>query len=237
MFKILLQSIYYQLIIFLRIKQAVFFTLTFPVFLFLIFGSIWGKEDEYISFLLSGVIGMTIASDGLFSIGSVIKEYYSNGLIKYLRKLPFNILLHFTGLIISRVVSLILIVFLLCISAYLMFGYLVTYIEFLNFMYGILIGLFIFSFLGLVITFSNIKQKTTNKGVINFIYFIILFTSNTFYSVSELNKQIESIGNFFPLNNILSILRGGSINYFLIVWITLPVILFIFLFRNVKFNR
>ena len=235
--KILSQSIYYQFLIFLRIKQAVFFTIAFPIFLFVIFGSIWGTQhDGYVSFLLSGIIGMTIASDGLFAIGPVIKEYYSNGLIKYLRKLPFNILLHFMGLIISRVISLLFIVFLLCITAYLMFDYTVTSLEIVNFIIGVFVGLLIFSFLGLVVTFSGIKQGA-DKGIINFIYFVILFTSNAFYPVGEFNKLIGYIGNSLPLNPILSILRNDGTNYFLTIWLLAPIILFVFLFKNVKFNR
>lgn len=237
MIKILSQSIYYQLLIFLRIKQAVFFTVAFPIFLFVIFGSIWGAQnDGYVSFLLSGIIGMTVASDGLFAIGPVIKEYYANGLIKYLRKLPFNILLHFMGLIISRVISLFFIVFLLCITAFLMFGYVVTFLEIINFIIGVFVGLFIFSFLGLVIIFSGVKQAA-DKGIINFVYFIILFTSNAFYPVAEFNKLIGHIGNILPLNQILSILRGDGANYFLAIWILVPMFLFVFLFKNVKFNR
>jgi len=226
MLRILTQSVYYQLLIFLRIKQAVFFTVAFPTFLFIIFGSIWGtKQEDYVSFLLSGIIGMTIASDGLFAIGPVIKEYYSNGLIKYLRKLPFNILLHFVGLIISRVISLILIVIMLCLTAYLMFNYRVTFSELISFIVGVFIGLFVFSFLGLVITFSGIKQGA-DKGIINFIYFIILFTSNAFYPVGEFNKLIGFIGNILPLNSILSILRGDNMSFTLLFWIIIPMTLF-----------
>ena len=82
MIKILGQSTYYQFLMFLRIKQAVFFSLVFPVFLFFIFGNLWGTADkDYISLLLSGIIGMTVASDGLFAVGPVVKEYYSSGLI------------------------------------------------------------------------------------------------------------------------------------------------------------
>ena len=237
MLRILTQSVYYQLLIFFRIKQAVFFTVAFPIFLFVIFGSIWGtKQEDYVSFLLSGIIGMTIASDGLFAIGPVIKEYYSNGLIKYLRKLPFNILLHFVGLIISRVISLILIVIMLCLTAYLMFNYRVTFSELINFIVGVFIGLFVFSFLGLVITFSGIKQGA-DKGIINFIYFIILFTSNAFYPVGEFNRLIGFIGNILPLNSILSILRSDNTSFILLFWIIIPMTLFFFLFKNVKFNR
>lgn len=200
------------------------------------FGSIWGNQPDYIPFILSGIIGMTIASDGLFAIGPVIKEYYSNGLIKYLRKLPFNILLHFIGLIISRIISLICIVFLLCITAFLMFGQTVTSSEIVNFIIGIFIGLFVFSFIGLVISFSGIKQGA-DKGIVNFIYFIILFTSNAFYPVGEFNKQIGYIGNALPLNHILSILRGDGANFVLVIWILFLGIIFMFLFKNVKFKR
>ncbi|MFO7827407.1 MAG: ABC transporter permease [Bacteroidales bacterium] len=237
MIKILSQSIYYQFIIFLRIKQAVFFTVTFPIFLFVIFTSIWGTQDnEYVSFLLSGIVGMTIASDGMFAIGPVIKEYYSNGLIKYLRKLPFNILLHFVGLIISRIITLLFIVFLLCISAYFIFGYAVTSLEIINFVFGVFTGLFVFSFLGLVIIFSGIKQGT-DKGIINFIYFIILFTSNAFYPVGDFNQLIGYVGNALPLNQILCIMRGDGVNYTLAIWIVGLMLLFVYLFKNVKFNR
>lgn len=179
---------------------------------------------------------MTIASDGLFAIGPVIKEYYSNGLIKYLRKLPFNILLHFIGLIISRIISLIFIVLLLCVAAYLMFGYIVTSLEILNFIIGVFVGLFVFSFLGLVVAFSGIKQGA-DKGIINLIYFVILFTSNAFYPVGEFNKLIGYIGNILPLNQILSILRGDGVNYLLGIWTLIPMLLFAFLFKKVKFKR
>jgi len=232
-------SIYLQILIFLRIKQAVFFTLIFPVFLFIIFASLWGNEsDEYIFFLLTGIIGMTIASDGLFAIGPVIKEYYANGLVKYLKKLPFNILIHFLGLIISRIISLIFSTILLCISAFLIFDYLIEIEELFNFSIGIATGLCLFSFLGLVISMLHVKQKDrTNKGLINFLYFAVLFTSDAFYPVGEFNPFIGSIGNYLPLNPILNILRGNGISYLTFVWIVMIVLLFVYFFKTMKFDR
>lgn len=237
MVNVVVKSTYYQFLIFLRIKQAVFFTLAFPIFLFIVFGSIWGKDQfGYIPFLLSGIIGMTIASDGLFSIGPVIKEYYSNGLIKYLRKLPFNILFHFMGLIISRVITQLFVVLLLCLVSRLMFGYSVTYTEIINFIFGVFVGLFVFSFLGLVITFSGIK-KGADKGIMNFLYFVILFTSNTFYPVKNFNEIIGIIGNILPLNPILAILRGGGFSPYLMLWLTIPTAIFYLIFNKIEFER
>ena len=235
MIKILGQSTYYQFLMFLRIKQAVFFSLVFPVFLFFIFGNLWGTADkDYISLLLSGIIGMTVASDGLFAVGPVVKEYYSSGLIKYLRKLPFNILWHFTGLILSRIISLLFILALLCLTAKLAFDYSVTLSQLLDFVSGIFIGLFLFSFMGLVITFSGIKHNSST-GLINLIYFIMLFTSKTFYQIE--NDMINLVGNILPLNSILSILRGEGFHTSIIAWLLFTIALFYYLFNKVKFGR
>ena len=84
--KVLIASIYYQLLSSMRIKQAVFFTVIFPAFIFLIFSSIWGiNNKEYCVFLLTGICAMTIASDGLFAIGGVIKQYYTSGVMKFIK--------------------------------------------------------------------------------------------------------------------------------------------------------
>ncbi len=235
MIKILGQSTYYQFLMFLRIKQAVFFSLVFPVFLFFIFGNLWGAADkDYISLILSGIIGMTVASDGLFAVGPVVKEYYASGLIKYIRKLPFNILWHFTGLILSRIISLLFIVALLCLTAKLAFDYSVTLSQLLNFVSGIFIGLFLFSFTGLVITFSGIKHNSS-AGLINLIYFIMLFTSKALYHIE--NDMINLVGNFLPLNSILSILRGEGFHTSIIAWLLFTIGLFYYLFNKVKFSR
>ena len=237
MLRILFTSIYYQTLIFLRIKIAVFFTFIFPVVLFVVFGNIWGGNGtEYFAFLLSGIIGMTVASDGLNAIGPVIKEYYSSGLLKYLRKLPFNIILHFLGLIISRVLSLIFIIILLCIVSKFMFGHIVSMSEFINYMIGTLIGLFIFSFIGLILNFIGIKYEATN-GVTNLFYFIMLFTSDAFYPASSANNFIAVIGNSLPLNSILHILRGEGYDWNLLPWLVIPPVLFYVVFHRLKTNR
>lgn len=235
--RVLAHSIKYQLLIFLRIKQAVFFSLAFPVFMFVVFGSIWGAEGpEYVAFLLSGIIGMTVASDSLFGIGPVIKEYYANGLIKYLRKLPFHILWHFSGLIISRIISLFFTTSVLCLVALLVFNYKVSGEELLRFSMGIITGMFLFSFLGLIVSFLNLKQGE-DKGLINLIYFAVLFTSNAFYPVANFNKVVGAIGDALPLNPVLAVLRGEAMYWSLLLWLILPVLLFSYLFKRVQLDR
>jgi len=237
--KILLKSTQYQILIYFRIKEAVFFSTVFPVFLFVVFGNIWGAEPEYVPFLLSGVIGMTISSDGLFATGPVIKEYYNNGLIKYFRKLPFNILLHFGGLIISRLLSLLITIVVLAITAFFVFQYKLELKDFLSYTQGLIVGLIIFSFIGLCLAFSGLKGGGSgNKGLGNFLYFVIIFTSSVFYDIHLLNPTIGFIGNLLPLNPILHILRGEQLSILpLLFWLVAPICLFFILFKNIKTDR
>ena len=237
MLKTLCISTLYQLLIFFRVKQGVFFAIVFPVFLFILFGKIWGnKNPEYIGMLLAGVIGMTIAGDGIFAIGPVIKNYYSEGLIKYLRKLPHNALVHFVGLILSRIIVLASIIPVLCLLAFLVFGYKVTLTGLLNYLSGMVVGLFIFSFLGLCFNFSGIKNQI-DKGLSSLFYYIVLFTSDAFYPVSYFNEFLGFTGNLLPLNPVLSLLKGDGFAISLLPWGIIPMLLFILLFRKVKFDR
>lgn len=237
MIKIIFSSTYYQILIFLRIKIAVFFTFIFPLVLFVVFGNIWGgNSSEYFSFLLSGIIGMIVASDGLNAIGPVIRDYYSSGLLKYLRKLPFNIVFHFLGLILSRVLSLIFIIILLCIVSSLIFGHIVSLSEFTSYISGVLIGLFIFSFIGLVLNFIGIRDGSAS-GITNLFYFIMLFTSDAFYSASSAENFIAIVGDILPLNPILYILRDEGYYWNLLPWLIIPPILFYFVFYNLKTSR
>lgn len=234
---ILYKSIKYNFLIYLRIKQAVFFTTFFPVFLFVIFGNIWGKSPDYIPFILTGLIGMTIASEGIFSIGSVISLYYTSGLIKYFKKLPFKSILHFLGLIISRIFSLFLTILILCLISFLVFDYLPSIFRILNYLLATIVGLTIFSFIGLSISFSNTKEGI-EKGLSNLIYFIIIFTSMAFYPIKYFNKTFGEIGDYLPLNNILNLLRGDDINYYvLLFWLVIPILIFLYFFNRIKSTR
>src|SRR5680860_199001 len=81
---------YLDIVAFFREKIAVFFSLLFPILLFIVFTNIWGQNDEYIIFLLTGIICMMSISEGLFSVGPVVKDYFSSGMIKYLKFLPVD---------------------------------------------------------------------------------------------------------------------------------------------------
>ncbi len=189
--KFFIWNAFYNLNIAFRIKQAIFFTVFFPVLIFVVFSFLWGNsQQEYIFYLLTGVICMTLATDGFFVIGAVLKQYYESDFMKYINKLPTPISLYFFSLVISRFVIIILEILILCILASVIFELNILNYHLNNLIVGALLGMIIFSFLGLCIHFIDIKNKGGEKGLINFVYFILLFTSDSFYPACFPTKRL-----------------------------------------------
>jgi ABC-2 type transport system permease protein len=205
-------SVYYRLLHDLRIKQAIFFSSIFPLLLFVAFSTIWGNAHEldYIYLLLTGVIGATITSEGLFGIGEVIKDYYDSKLIRYFRVIPVNIYAHFLGIILSRMIYLSVTMLALLVIAYLMYGLSLTGLQVIQLFGGLIAGTLVFSAAGLMISFTNLRTKG-GSGPTNLIYFILIFISDAYYPLEEINPSLHQFANLLPLNHLLNIIRGEEL--------------------------
>lgn len=236
--KVLISSIYYQLLSSMRIKQAVFFTVIFPAFIFLIFSSIWGINDKgYCVFLLTGICAMTIASDGLFAIGGVIKQYYTSGVMKFVKVMPYNIITHIISLVFSRMIYILFSFSILFILGGSLFGVMLNLSQYLSILTGLILGLIEFSFLGLLISFTNMKAES-EKGLINVVYFGLIFLSDTFYPMTEINPVFEGIVEFSPITPLLKVLRGDySYSLYLALWAVVFLALFCFFFKRFQIKR
>jgi len=236
--KVLISSTYYQLLSSMRIKQAIFFTLIFPAFLFLIFSSIWGiNNKDYCLFLLTGICAMTIASEGLFAIGGVIKQYYASGVMKFIKVVPYNIITHIVSLVISRMIYILLSFLILFLLSGIFFGTTLDASQYLSILTGLILGLTEFSFLGLLISFTNMKAES-EKGLVNIIYFGLIFFSDTFYPMTEINPVFEDIVDFSPITPLLKVLRGDcDYSPYLGLWIIVFLIAFYFFFKRFQVKR
>ncbi|MBN1483054.1 ABC transporter permease [candidate division KSB1 bacterium] len=236
-FKISLASAYLETVSFFRVKESFFFSFVFPVFIFVLFGTIWGDSySYYIPFLLSGVIGMTIASDAMFSIGPVIRLYHTNNVIKFLRNLPMNILSHFFGMLLSRILALGLAIFLVSTTAALIFKFRPSMSECSFYMVGSILGVMLFSFLGLFL--SSFSNRQSGRGFINLLFFVMIFLSGCFYPVQRLPVFLQHIAQFLPLTHLLEFIRQDTrVIWYLIGWILLFMILFYFVFYKKQILR
>jgi ABC-2 type transport system permease protein len=229
-FKIIFKGSILETKFFLREKQAFFFGLIFPAFLFILFGFIWGSP-EYLKFLITGVIGMTVSSDAFFGIGPVIRMYNDYGILKFLKILPFNPIYQFINIFISRIyVSFISLFFLLLIGL-LIFKMKFILTEILFYFFGIIIGILLFGFFGLWL--SIIFKPGQGRGIFNFLYFSMLFISGTFYPLEIMPPFLKKFSFISPLTHLNLFLRGNP--YFLIP-ISFFILLF-FLFSSLSFKK
>lgn len=228
---------YYQLKTFLRIKKALFFSFFFPSFSYIIFSLIWGLDNpDYKKFLLTGIITLTIASDSLFSIGSVMVEYYQNGLIKFFKVIPYSFNKHIIALFLSRIIIIIFSVILLLIIAFIFSHIKLSYLELLYISLGVIAGIFIFSLFGIIIA-ELTKENTQNLSITNVLFFSTIFLSETFYPLSEINKAFTKVIMINPITPILKLTRGNIDFVSLLLWIVvLAVIQYVF-FVKTKITR
>lgn len=241
--KFLVWGTYYNLLINLRIKQAVFFAVFFPLLLFLVFGLLWGGSDpDYNYILLTGVICMTIATDGFFVIGVVLKDYYQSGFIKYVNKLPLSILNYIFALILSRLLIIFAEILLLVALAQIVFGLSIFEYDLTALVLGCGLGLVIYAFIGLCVHFVDLR-KGGEKNLANILYFILLFTSDCFYPASGLNETLGKISNLLPFNAVLGIMRPDLtievvLNWVVVAfWTLAPLLTFMYIFNRYQLKR
>lgn len=221
----------------MRSKQSIFFSYSFPLFLFALFSFVGiGGDTAYINHLYVGVIAISIASEGLFIIGPTIKSYCDSGMIKYFKLMPANILVHFVGVIICRLVILIVIAISLCFISLFVYNNTVPIGLVMGSFIGIVVGTIIFGFTGFIISFSN-KAKSRGKSFATFFYFITVFTSNCFYPIEEFNSKSSFIGDLLPMNGVLILMRDLELTSTIWWWVSFPVVLFYILVISYKVVR
>lgn len=234
--KAFLYNIYLDFLSFFRLKIAVFFSLVFPIMLFVIFSSIWGEQDKsYIFFILTGIICLMTISEGLFSIGPIVKDYYSSGWIKYIKQLPLDSSFFFISFIISRLIFFQIIVFILFIIAYFLFNY-NAFNSYGVILLGSVFGFFLFSLLGLCVSF--LSRRSSGRTLSNMVYFILIFVSDIFYSISGNGNIVKKINLFLPVNDLVYFMRGQEYRlHIILIWIVMLIVLFKFLFKNISSHR
>lgn len=230
-------SAWYQTVIFVRLRQAMFFTIVFPAFLYLVFGFIFGTpgDREYYLFLMTGVAGATALSDGLFAVGPVVRQFYNNGFIGYVRQMPHPSA-HVGGLFLSRYVVLFVVVLILMLIGLLFFGTVPDLAATLRLLAAIGLGFTAFSVIGLAVSFLG-DRMDNGKGFGNVLYFVVIFTSPAFYPIDLINPTVARIGDLLPLAPVLDFARGQTTNWWpLIIWVavSLPVYLYSLKTRQIK---
>lgn len=235
--KTILFGTYYQILNLVRVKKAVFFTFIFPAFLFILFSIVWGTGNiTYTKFLLTGVIVLTIASDAIFSIGTVISGYYLSGEIKLFKVLPYSFTKHLFSLILSRVILLAIAILVLIAIAIIFFSVTLSLNEIAYFSFTVILGTIVFSLVGIVLAYIS-REDSNNTNLTNICFYAMMFLSNCFYPLTELKSGFIILEYVNPFNPILNIARNGSGIIAIFAWISILLIIQLFLYSSIEIKR
>lgn len=227
--KAIIIGTYYQILNFLRVKKALFFTCIFPIFLYVLFTFVWGNNSEkYSSFIVSGIIGITVVSNSLMAISKIILCYNTTGMAKILKSIPTAYTTQIIALIFSRFIVISISFLVLLIFALIFSSFVPTISYILHIELGILLGMGLFTFLGIVLG-EMLEDKHSESTFTNGIFYAIMFLSNAFYPLSEMNPALKIATYINPITPILNIMRNeGQWIFSLVGWFGILIIGYIY---------
>lgn len=199
--------------LFLRQPMAAFFTLIFPLFLLLLFGSIYGNEPSdllggrgNVDVSVPGYIAMIIATAGLTNLPIILATYREQGILRRYQASPVSTT---TILLAQLAVSALTAVIgggLLILAAVLIYDLALPAAPWATLLAFVLGSL---SFLALGFLLSGILTTSrTATAVGNALLFPMIFLSGAALPRQILPENIQQFGDFLPLTHVVNLIQG-----------------------------
>ncbi|NIR47259.1 ABC transporter permease [candidate division KSB1 bacterium] len=161
---------------------------------------------RYIDFLLPGVIGMSVVSTCLFSIGMVVVAYREKGKLRRLSVTPLPKPIFIAGQMVNRYFIVLLQAFLLIAIGMLLFKVRMVG-NFVDFLSALTVGMLAFIAIGFFIA-SVANTTETASGIANTLFLPMIFLSGVYFSVEGLPKFLKPLVEFLPLTHLVRAIRA-----------------------------
>lgn len=196
----------YEVRLFVRRKDALFFTLLLPVMFLLLFGLIFGsgKVDgtnlQYSQVLVSGILAAGVASVSFVNLAISIANERHEGGLKRLAGTPMPKISYFIGKI-----GLVLVTVALEVILLLVIGVVFFKLElptgsgrWLTFAWVLILGSTASTLLGIAV--SNVpKSAKSAAAVVNLPFVALQFISGVYVPFNELSPGVRTFASVFPL--------------------------------------
>ena len=187
-----------------RAREAVVFTIAFPVILLFIFGSIFDDEIApsvtFSQYFVAGMIASGLVNSGFQNLAITIPMERDSGALKRLRGTPMPISSYFIGKTIQVFYSMSLQIILLLLFGALFFGLEIPdeRDKWLAFGWIVLLGSICATVLGIASS-SVPKSGRAASAVVSPIVIILQFFSGVFFVFSQLPGWMQQFAAIFPL--------------------------------------
>jgi ABC-2 type transport system permease protein len=243
-----------EIIQFSRQKEAVVFTIFFPVILLAIFGSVFkdtiAPGVTFSQYFVAGMIASGLVNTGFQNIAINIPLERDMGAIKRLRGTPLPITSYFIGKAISVFVSMAVQVLILLIIGAAFFGLNMPTepSKWLTFTWLLVLGTASSTALG--VAFSSVpKNGRGAAAIVSPVVIILQFFSGVFFVFTQLPGWMQQVAAIFPLKWLTQGMRsvflpdsfatqevaqsweGGRTAIILLVWLVVGLFLAVKTFR------
>lgn len=195
----------HELRCFFRSRDAVLFTLAFPVMLLVLFGAIFGNDDvlpgtKYSEVLLAGIMASGLGSVTFISLSISTATERDAGDLKRLLATPMPKIAYFIGKMIQVLVTMALEFTLILFVGRVLYGIKLPAdgSRWLTFAWVSVLGSMACALLGIAMS-SVPKNAKSAAAIVNLPFVALQFLSGVFVSYNDLSPTLRGIASIFPL--------------------------------------
>ena len=197
---------------FFRQREAVVFTVLFPVMLLVVFGAVLnydlGGGVSFTQYFMAGIIAAGILGAGLQNLAIGIATERSDGTLKGLAGTPMPKSAYFVGKIVQVLAVTVLIEALLLLIGGLVYGiHLPSGTQWLTFGWVSLLGSAACTLLGIAVS-SLAKNGRSASATVTPIALVLEFISGVFFRFDQVPAWMQQIAALFPLKWMAQGLRS-----------------------------
>ncbi|PKH85428.1 ABC transporter permease [Colwellia sp. Bg11-28] len=155
-----------------------------------------------------GLICMTILSTSLFGFSVVLVQLRATNSLKMYQIMPMGTALYSSAFIISRMLIMIIfsIIFIVIADITYSLGFEYSLTTLLSFILLVAIGSLTFICIGILVA-SRVTSPTAANGIINIIFFPLIFLSGLFFPIESNIEWLSSVASALPLKDYAIMFR------------------------------
>lgn len=195
----------YQILYFLRVPVALFFTVILPIVMLVLFNALFG--DQTVSaddgewpirqFYTGGLAAYTAVSATYSNLGNMVPIRRDEGILKRWRSTPLPTWAYLAGLILSSIVIAVVSVVLMLAMGVVFYDLAIDWVKMPAAAVTLLVGVASFAALGMALV-SVIRTASSSAAMVNATILPLAFISDVFIATDD-EGFLHSVASVFPL--------------------------------------
>ena len=198
-----------QLLLYVRSKELAFFTFLLPLILFVLLGSVYGKDRiegfKGSHFLEAGMLGYGVVSTAFAGLAIFMVIRRESGILKRVRATPLPPWAYIAAVLMSTLIA-----YALNSAAMIVLGKALFKVpipaQMFSLVLTLLFGAIAFAAMGLGLT-AVIRSAEGSSAAVNAIYLPMSFISGAFFSPHSFPQFLRAIADVLPLTYFIRLTR------------------------------